>query len=60
MPIGSNFDEFLNDVGILESTTQAARQKLLALQVTTCPSDSSQQNSTPTKDSSDSIQVKLD
>jgi antitoxin HicB len=33
MPIGSKFDDFLEDVGILETTSAAAIKKVLALQI---------------------------
>lgn len=60
MSIGSRFDDFLKEEGILEATVQAARQKVLALQETTPSLESSQQNIASNKDSSGSIQVKLD
>ena len=33
MPIGSNFDDFLKEVGLYEQTTAAALEKVLALQI---------------------------
>ena len=33
MPIGSNFDDFLNEEGLYEQTTAAALKKVLALQI---------------------------
>jgi antitoxin HicB len=33
MPIGSNFDDFLKDEGIFETTTAGALKKVLAVQI---------------------------